>query len=94
MYYSYPKIPLDILFYDALKGKRHQLYIDCQGNHQYYKELDFIRKVQSFVKDKADTARKHNTDYCRVKFADTMHKLCLKEFGHSLHMTNWICNNG
>lgn len=86
---SFPKIPLDILFYDSLKGKNKQLYIDSEGNHQYYKELDFIKKVQSFVKDRQDTARRADVNYCRVKFADTMHKLCLKEFGYSLHITDW-----
>lgn len=87
--YSYPKIPLNILFLDSLKGKRSQIYTDNEGQHLYYKELDFIRKVQSFIKDKQDTARQQNTDYCRVKFADRMHKICLKEFGYSPYMTDW-----
>lgn len=87
--YSYPKIPLNILFLDSLKGKRKQIYTDCEGQHLYYKELDFIRKVQKFLADKRDSAKKQNVDYCRVKFADTMHKICLKEFGYSPYMTDW-----
>lgn len=75
--YSYPKIPLNILFLDSLKGKKEQIYIDHECQHLYYKELDFIRKVQLFIKDKQDTARQQNVDYCRVKFADRMHKLLI-----------------
>ena len=87
--YSYPKIPLDILFLDSLKGKRKQIYLDCEGQHQYYKELNFTKQVQEFVKDHAKTAKRKNPDYCRVKFVALMHKICIKNFGHSLHITDW-----
>ena len=58
--YSYPKIPLDILFLDSLKGKRKQIYLDCEGQHQYYKELNFIKHVQEFVRESAKTAKRKN----------------------------------
>ena len=87
--YSYPKIPLDMLFLDSLKGKRKQIYLDCEGQHQYYKELNFIKQVQEFVKDCAKTAKRKNPNYCRVKFDALMHKICIKKFGHSLHITDW-----
>ena len=87
--YSYPKIPLDILFLDSLKGKRKQIYLDCEGQHQYYKELNFIKHVQEFVRESAKTAKRKNPDYCRVKFGAIMHKLCMKNFGHSLYITDW-----
>ena len=88
--YSYPKIPLNILFLDSLKGERSQIYTDHEGRHLYYKELDFIRKVQKFLADKRDSAKKQDVDYCRVKFADRMHKICLKEFGYSPYMIDWM----
>lgn len=87
--FSYPRIPLDILFLDSLKGKRKQMYIDCKGQHLYYKELEFIRKVQEFVRESAKTAKRKDVNYCRVKFDALMHKICVKNFGHSLHITDW-----
>lgn len=86
---SFPRIHLQILFLDSLKGKRSQLYLDCNGGHQYYKELNFIKQVQEFVKDSAKIAKRGNPDYCRVKFGNLMHKLCIRNFGYSLHITDW-----
>lgn len=84
MFY-FPKIPMHILFLDSLKGKREQLYLDCNGGHQYYKELEFIRKVQLFCANKKDSYIKaYNGNYSPVKLNNYLNKITLNTFGYSL----------
>lgn len=89
---TFPKIPMHILFLDSLKGKRKQLYLDCNGDHQYYKELAFIRKVQKYIDNERDTWRRKDVDYCRVKFNNRMHKECMSLFGYSIICTDFDFN--
>jgi len=83
--FSFPRIPLQILFLDSLKGKREQLYLDSNGQHQYYKELDFIRKVQLFCANKKDSYIKAgNGNYNPIKLNNYLNKITLDNFGYSL----------
>lgn len=86
---AFPKVPMNILFHDSLLAKRKQRYIDSNGVHLYYKELDFIRKVQKHVDNERDTLRRKDHDYCRVKFNQRMHKECMRVFGYSITCTDF-----
>lgn len=88
----FPRIPMHILFLDSLKGKRKQLYIDCNGEHQYYKEIGFIRKIQMYYDNEKDTICRKDPDYCRVKFNNRMHKECMYLFGYSIVCTDFNFN--
>ena len=84
----FPKVPMHMLFCDSLLAKRKQRYIDSNGVHLYYKELDFISKVQKYVDNEQDTLRRKDQDYCRVKFNRRMHKECMRIFGYSTACTD------
>ena len=79
---------MNVLFLDSLKGRNKQRHLDCNNVHQYYKELDFIRKVQKYIDSERDKIKRKDPDYCRVKFTRRTHKECMKLFGYSLTATD------
>lgn len=80
----FPRIPKSILFLDSLRGKRSQVYLDSDNYHQYYKELDFIRKVQQWEKEtRKDYIRARGGNYNPIKLNDYLNTGMLKTFGYS-----------
>ena len=85
--FCFPKIPMQILFLDSIRGAGKQQYVDDKGGHQYYKELDFIRQVQNFEKEKRkDYIKASKGNYCPLKLRAYLHNAMMANFGYSTLM--------
>jgi hypothetical protein len=85
--FCFPKIPMSILFNDSIRGAYKQQYVDSKGEHQYYKELNFIRQVQKFEKEKRrDYIKASKGNYCPLKLRSYLHNAMMANFGYSTLM--------
>ncbi len=78
--YSFPRLPLRLLFIDACKGANKQEWKTGNAGHRYFDELRLVQKSANF-KEEIEREYKRRGNYCPIKMQVFVNKRMLHTFG-------------